>query len=120
MRERIVCPNCSSESYAFSQEVYGPCPFCSFEFHWIRPERRGLERVKEFSIFPLEIRGQDMEATLIDTSKTGAGIAINNSLLLDDNDQIRCDFDKVGEMMDVKVIWSREIEDTWRAGLLFT
>ncbi len=61
-----------------------------------------------------------MEVKLIDTSKTGAGIIINNPLLLNYDDQIRCDFDKVRGMRDVRVIWSRKIKDTWRAGLLFT
>ena len=64
----------------FHKKFMGHALFVVLKFHWIRPERRSLERIKEFSIFPLEISGKDMEAMLIDTSKTGAGISVNNPL----------------------------------------
>ena len=43
-------------------------------------------------------------AKLIDASKAWAGIAIKEPILLNNDDQIRYEFDKVGEMSDVNVI----------------
>ena len=119
IQERVVCPNCSSESYTFSKEVYGPCPFCGFEFHWAIPNRRLSERTKIKEFITLELHNQILlKANVVDTSVKGVGVIFSNPAGVKKGDETMYIFGKKGKRGRAKVVWHDNAKGNERAGLL--
>ena len=118
---QTVCPRCQSKFYITISELGLSCPFCGFFFKLAdAPSKRQQRRAAVEKSCDLVKDDVSISGHTVDISKSGVGITMMESMVLDKGDTLHVVVKDFEIDSNAQVIWVKKSNNTKaRAGLKF-
>ncbi|MFQ5560872.1 MAG: PilZ domain-containing protein [Nitrospinota bacterium] len=118
---QTICPRCQSKFYITVSEPGLSCPFCGFFFKLAdAPSKRQQKRAMVEKGCDLLKGDLSISGHTVDISKTGVGVTVTESMMLDKGDNLHVVVKDFEIDSNAQVVWVKKFDNTKaRAGLKF-
>ena len=118
MVKELLCPQCDKLSYTAAEEVYSPCPYCSFIFSGRHgSDKRVIPRIETKENFTLQINKKKYHANTVNISETGVCIEADKKVPLTSSKLLGLNIPYLNLKTRAKIVWIDKSGPTYLAGL---
>jgi hypothetical protein len=116
--KELLCPQCEKVSFTAAEEVYSPCPYCSFIFSGRHgSDKREIPRIETKEKFTLQINSRKYPANTVNISETGVCIQADKKVPLTSSKFLSLTIPYLNLKTRAKIVWIDKSGQTYLAGL---